>query len=455
MNQVTLAHHTAITDWCIWSKLKQEPYRSGAFIQNDSYKMTAEKYDSVSKWCTNVNELFIRPVKKESPALFRRFRVSNATFAHKKSTTQPICKTVSACYANTIKMGASSAILSGRAKVAGKSINGQEINGHCVHILLGNATSAKMDDVARFHKEEEKTVYLKIQPERKQKLSTGWTINRPMLYSAHLSLTSQLSPETETKEPILSQMASTTMADSIGTECYTNLIDSKWATKDMTFHISHVHSCELESAEESEQEQATKEDDKWISQATNPVILDRSTSNSILNVLSVDDCRMSMRYRPTRVVLSQQDMMVSRPLHTDEEDSSNVNVCAAAKHQQADHTPFRVSRVSGQTTLSPSTSQPHVAYNQKPYHKHMGLATTEDVLCSSSAAVERAFDEMLGKTFSTRSVDRPHTNRHHNLLNRAHSVCHGQTRRFGQLNHFLRESMWKFVESRRHKTVKT
>lgn len=395
MDGATLAHHTQLTDWYARHQAPPaDPKPRGA----KRAPLTPDKYESIGRWCTEVSRLFLKPPKKESPPLFRRCRYSDAMFPPNKSTARGHSAGSSARLwsgpgkRNSVR----SAVLTGRAGVpSGSAGKGRQPVGGVARVGVGSgdesstALAVKMAESEGHYAQERKVVHLHIQPEWKRKLSTGWTINRPMLYpkvpppappdNLLVDIPDYLVRNEEKRMEVSPASSSKSKASAPGSVkpdlpsaadlCSDDSGSSKGPDLNNEYGVdchpldkgTQCEAVEEELGEEEEEEVGGKpvcEGEETASPRAQykPVISDRSTSNDILNVLSVDDCKMMLRYRPVRIVGTHDSMILppSKPHapHPEKDGVSGDVIPEDNASVSTQNTPIRLSHGSARTTLS-------------------------------------------------------------------------------------------------------
>ncbi|KAL8575775.1 hypothetical protein ACOMHN_004962 [Nucella lapillus] len=501
MNGTTLAHHTKLIEWCNQKQRHGNSKRTDPLPKTQkSSQLSPDKYDSIGKWCTEVNRLFIKPPEAEPPQLFRKCKYSDYMFPPNKSTSKTRAVNLPATlWTRPGKAsGVKSAVLTGQAVVKPQTAD------RYVADEKKTVLAAKMADTNDHYVHERKTVHLHIQPEFKRKLSTGWTINRPMLYpkvppppppeNLLVDIPAYLMKNEENVMEVCQDGSSQSKGSTpnaekfdvpkiVTSKCYTekNGVPKIVSISEADGHDSHEDfdesggdfktkgtQCVPPDADLHEADPPGKEvgEDLLTPKSRNkPVISDRSTSNSILNVLSVDDCKMVMRYRPMRVIDTQESMILppSKPplpknLEESDGDEEDRDDHAPSSTQ---HTPIRLSQGSNRTTLTPSQVNSRVHAYREMYNTYSKRTPEAKVLRPSSAAVEKAFDVLLDKEFQAcQSSRRPlscpsKANRHCRPSSRASdhsSVMSTPSTKFRQLNTTLRQQMYDLLDSRWHST---
>ena len=437
MNGTVLAHHTQLTDWCVHKRLQQQQQQQQQqqgpadllHRTKQQSPLSPDKYESIGQWCTEVNRLFVQPPRKEPKQLFRKCKYSDSMFPPNKSTARGQSAGVSPSPSARLwssspgrRSGVRSAVLTGKAAVkppaggpqggggaggggggGGAGGGGKAKGGRPATVAVvvaddekNTALAAKMADSAEHYSQERRTVHLHIQPQWKRKLSTGWTINRPLLYpkvppppppeNLLVDIPDYLVRGEERRRAAgeSSPGGSSTKGGKASTSGFVNLdipdiadLSEQGGDKerdkdpdDADVKDKGTQWCEAasgggedESVGKAPGEEEEEKEKEAVAEAVSPrsrykpIISDRSTSNDILNVLSVDDCRMMMRYRPARVVDTQDFMILPSSKshvaqhHPDKEDDGDdaTKDTATATSQ---NTPIRLSQGSARTTLS-------------------------------------------------------------------------------------------------------
>lgn len=384
MDGTALAYHTQLTDWYSHKQRQQ-----GLRHQTKQCPLSPDKYQSIDQWCTEVSKLFVKPPKKEPPPLFRKCKYSDSMFPPNKSTVRGHSASSSTRLWSTPgkRTSVRSAVLTGKAGVKPGSADADR----SVADPKNTALAAKMAESADHYVQERKVVHLNIQPVWKRKLSTGWTINRPLLYpknppppppesllvdipeylvrNGEKRLEVSLASSASKSKPSTSSSLSLEIPNTVDLSEQTDDNENAKAIDNDEYVDSHSHAnskgtqCEPfdEVGEEDVDEKPQGEaEEETMSPRTRYklIITDRSTSNDILNVLSVDDCKMMLRYRPARVI-DTHDSMILPPskshnahLDPDREDSGDVVSEDAASSTSTQNTPIRLSHGSARTTLS-------------------------------------------------------------------------------------------------------
>ncbi|XP_046560320.1 uncharacterized protein LOC124269346 [Haliotis rubra] len=114
------------------------------------------------------------------------------------------------------------------------------------------------------------------------------------------------------------------------------------------------------------------------------IVCDRSQSNNLLNVMSIDDCKMGLRYRPQRVISSHELERCDDSTNGDSNIDENGNA----------H-PLRISQGtgSGMTPVS-QTRINSLLSAQRIKHKHL-------VINGNNVAPERPQSAILARAFDT------------------------------------------------------
>ncbi|XP_076458387.1 uncharacterized protein LOC143292090 [Babylonia areolata] len=510
MNGATLAHHTKLTDWC--AQKHRPPQGNPKPSADPLHKtkqphLTADKYDSIGKWCAEVNRLFIKPPEPEPPQLFRKCKYSEAMFPPNKSTSKTrSIHTPATLWTRPGKKDdeVKGAVLSGKAGVKPRPGS----HARYVEDEKNTALAARVNDTDGHYVQERRTVQLHIQPEFKRKLSTGWTINRPMLYPSVpppappenllVDIPDYLVKNEDNRMEVCQEGSSQRKASAASVSEKLNgpkIIDvtvniapaekaedpeTEGATE--TAENSFYTDCESEGAFKSRGTQCVAADEKVpdLQQGKaggeeaedrltaecqyRPTITDRSISNSILNVLSVDDCRMNMRYRPVRVIDTQESMILppsKSPLPPPSQARESEGEGEEGGPEDSTvtdlNTPIRLSQGSARTTLTPTQVKSRVNAYREMYNTYSKRTPEDKVLRPSSAAVEKAFEVLLDKEFqacqsSRRPLSCPPKARPSRPCsrgsNQSSTLSSTPSTKFQQLNATLRKQMYDFVDSR-------
>nr|KAG5710221.1 hypothetical protein BaRGS_006740 [Batillaria attramentaria] len=413
------------------------------------------------------------------------------------------------------------ALLAGKSHVKPRSAGRNHTANLEVKDEENRALASKMADTIEHYTEERKIVHLNIQPKWKRKLSTGWTINRPLLYpktpppnpfESHRGSQGTPAGKADEQKPSCLESDGHTLTnfgahndgsenESKGTgprrnsiqiniegsdkdlEHVTDKADSKENESDTSNSESGTETgvddkstqCEppeqlgtnTEKMEPSKEEQ--KREDEPSPRKFHANITDRSKSNDILNFISVDDCKMVMRYRPRRVIDTQDTMILpsssGKHDHVPISDWDRNDLITSSKKNtdqecSTQNTPIRLSQGTEKTTLSPSQVQSRVQAYRDMYNTYSNRKAEDKVQRPSSAAVEKAFEVLLDRNLKPSKGRRVRPHSSPAVLPRARpgsgrtqssdSSCHEPI--FQHLNAKLRRQMYDMVDTQWYRT---
>ncbi|KAK7113457.1 uncharacterized protein [Littorina saxatilis] len=498
MNDNALTYHNKLIEWYANKQLHNTPIPQHVLHKPHRSDLSADKHQSIGKWCDDVNRLFIDPPKKEPKQLFRKCKYSDAMFPPNKSTVRSHSASPSKQLwsspgkRNPVK----SVVLTGQPGVKHQP---SHVRDRRLDDEKHTALAAKMADNTNHYAQERKIVHLNIHPDWKRKLSTGWTINRPLLYpkvppppppdNLLVDIPDYLVRNEDNKMEVCSlQGPPKRKSSSNGSDnSETAHVASRRPSELKRLSIQKDVSDELKDSKEddagndfknkgtqcepdTDRKPSTNEEETETPRSRNrPIVSARSSSNGILNVLSVDDCKMIMRHRPVRVIDTHDTMFLPPPklsVHKESrEDGCDDDVIPEEDEDvgsndvtTTQNTPIRLSqgRGSARTTLTPSQVNSRVNAYREMYDTYSKMTPEAKVTRPSSAAVQKAFDVLLDKKFQAVQSSRRPLSSPSKLLqprpssrtgSHASSPGSAPSLRFQQLNNTLRQQMYDYLDT--------
>ncbi|XP_071105883.1 uncharacterized protein [Haliotis cracherodii] len=324
MDENTLAYHTKLHQWYELHRLNRSGDMASLKLPEDGAHLTPQKAVEIDLWRKEVNKIFIKPKKIEKKSEFWRCHMSAPTSATKYYSNNADPRRVK-----------SARFFSNRGKPGVVDINA--LPSHLAEMSIHYNRERRGVYTSRFSAED------LLVKGKKQELHLPQFL-RAIRGQGSDEGASHREGGTDVSIPQLVR------------DC------------DVTIHESGVGRETIDQAPVNRK----------------ALVCDRSQSNNLLNVMSIDDCKMGLRYRPQRVINTHELERCDDSTNGDSNIDENGNAY-----------PLRISQGtgSGMTPVS-QTRINSLLSAQKIKHKHL-------VINGNNLAPERPQSAILARAFDT------------------------------------------------------